>query len=277
MNAAVPCLLGLLLSAPEAQTRPPLQISVIERPSGRLVGFAEVVIYAPNGTAIRRGETGLYGNPFNAEAVERLDPALKELCVVVRKLRGYDYVTESMTLSFQENAWRPKIKTPQPPNLQSERLTQVAYQDIANQIPALPGSPEQTGVVEVWLRLPPIPVCRSAPWQAFVCGYVPFAPPGPPCGYRPPPPPGVAWQPSSIRPSTVSVPAELEAKIQREAAIAELGRPPAPERHWAPYGGRWVQGPYGMFWLGRAIPPQAQQPQKPETGTNRGTGSVQGY
>lgn len=276
MNAAIPCLLGLLLSIPEAPTRPPLQISVVDRPSGRLVGFAEVAIYAPNGLCIRRGETGLYGNAFNAEAVEPLDPALKELRVVVRKLRGYDYVTETVTLTFEQNAWRTKTKTPEPPNLQSERLTQVAHQVDAFQVPSLPSGPEQTGIFEVWLRLPAIPVCRSAPWQAFVCGGVPFGPPGPPCGYLPPPSPATAWLPPSIEPSSVSMPAGSEIKVQREAAIAELGRPPAPERHWAPYGGRWVPGPYGMFWLGRVLPPEAP-PQKTDTSTNRRAENRQGY
>lgn len=275
MKMTIPCMLILLVSIANAQTRAPLQISVVEQPSGDLVGNAEVAIYAPNGLCIRRGQTGLFGHPYTPEAVEPLDPKLQQLRVVVRKRRGYTVATESVTLAFENKAWRAKEQPRQPPTPARERITQIAQRTQPTQLPSLPDFDTQTAPVEVWLRLAPIPVCRSAPWQTFVCGCVPYAPPGPPCGPLPPIPPSEAWIPSSLPPSDLVGATALETAIRRQAAIVELGRPPAPEFEWAAFGSRWVNGPHGMFWQARVIPQESKMPdarktqQEGETGRRR--------
>jgi hypothetical protein len=261
MMGTVPCWLVLLALAADAPARLPLRISVVEHPSGDLVGNAEVAIYSPSGLCIRHGQTGLFGHPYTPESVEPLDPALKQLLVVVRKRQGYTVATESATLVFEDKRWRSKEKPPQPPTPERERLTQVAQRTKTAQFSII--SPLDNQPVEIWLRLSPIPVCRTAPWQAFVCGGVPCAPPGPPCGLLPPVPPSDAWLPARI-PAT-DVPGLTEAALGRQAAITELGRPPVPEFEWARYGSRWVIGPYGMFWQLDVLPKSSQKPATPNT------------
>lgn len=260
----IPCWLVLLVSAADAPARLPLRISVVEHPSGDLVGNAEVAIYSPSGLCIRRGQTGLFGHPYTPEIVERLDPTLKQLRVMVRKRQGYTVATGSATLVFEDKRWRSKEKPPQPPTPARERLTQVAQRTKTAQFPTF--SPLDNQPVEIWLRLPPIPVCRTAPWQAFVCGGVPYAPPGPPCGLLPPVPPSDAWLPARIPAMDEPGRVEAEAALGRQAAITELGRPPTPEFEWARYGARWVNGPHGMFWQVDVLP---KSPQKPATPTTR--------
>lgn len=250
MCAVIPWILVLVGAAAEGSTRPPLQISVVETPIGHLAGNAEVAVYAPDGLCIRRGQTGTFGQPFNAEVEQPIDPALKELRVTARKTRGYATTQETVTLVYERNGWRVKSKSPEPPTRVQERLT--ALQSQRDQSLAF-DQYSSTGLVEVELRVPPIPVCRSAPWQAFICGGAPPAPPGPPCGCVPPVPPSVAWLPSSIVP-TSDCQGTSGSVNQRQAAITELGHAPNPEFHWARYGVRWVAGPHGMFWQARMWP-----------------------
>lgn len=259
MNVTIPCLLVFLVSAAKAPARMPLQISVVEYPSGVLVGNAEVAIYAPNGLCIRRGQTQLFGHPFDAEAVEPLDPKLKELRVMVQKRQGYTVARDSATLVFEKNTWRAKEKPPQPPTPARERLTQEGPPAHLAQFPTFSDTFAEIAPVEIWLRLSPLPVCRAAPWQAFVCGSVPCAPPGPPCGFLPPVPPGEAWLPSSLPASGDRGTASLDSAHRREAAIAESGRPPVSEFPWATFGSRWVAGPHGMFWQARMSPANPKQ------------------
>lgn len=253
MRVATLCVLVLSASVAQAAARAPLQIAVVEYPGTVLVGKAQVAIYAPNGLCIRRGETGVFGNPYDAERVEPLDPAFKELRVTVRKIHGYAVAEETAMLTFERGAWRSKTRIPEPPTRPRERLTQAALTSGANQAPGRNNNLDQ-GPIEIPLRVPPLPVCRTAPWQAFICGGVPPALPSPPCGPPPPPAPDLVWPPSSIAPSGTAISAELEAYSQRAARITESGRPPVPEFSWARYGSVWIDGRHGMFWQSRVLP-----------------------
>jgi len=259
MNVTIPCLLVLLVSAAKTPPRMPLQISVVEYPSGVLVGNAEVAIYAPNGQCIRRGHTQLFGHPFNADAVERLDPNLKELRVMVQKRQGYTVARDSVTLVFEKNIWRAKEKPPLPPTPARERLAQEGLPARLAQFPTFSDTFAEIAPVEIWLRISPLPVCRAAPWQMFVCRGVSCVPPGPPCGFLPPVPPAESWLPSSLPVRGNQGSASWDSAYQGNAAIVEAGRPPAAEFQWATFGSRWVAGPYGMFWQARIASPDSRK------------------
>jgi len=70
--------------APGIAERVPLKILVIQPKTERLVHFADVSILTGEtpAAAVCKGSTGRTGEPFDAEAHEPLDPALKTLVVV---------------------------------------------------------------------------------------------------------------------------------------------------------------------------------------------------
>jgi len=254
MNVATACLLILTASAAEAEPKHPLTIAVVHSPSNFLVNYAEVAIYAPNGQCIRRGQTGLFGEPYQAEARQRLDPTYGTLRVVVRKTFGPEIATATATLVYEKNMWRRPSgegrQTGSGSGSAPAQLVSSANQGVSN------------GPVEVYLKFNPLPVCRMPPWQAYVCGCgaAPCDPGCPTCVNLVPFPPPRTSLPPAIPPISGSIPPASVPLAQHAAAITDLGLAPTPRIPWADYGSTWVRGSTGTYWEVRVLPPNVDPP-----------------
>jgi hypothetical protein len=93
----------------EIVERRPLKIYALRPQPDLLVGRAEVFVFASSGQCIRRGWTGIWGEGFNAEENEAIDPAHRRLHVLVRKELGGKAVVGEMLLEFDRNNWRPLV------------------------------------------------------------------------------------------------------------------------------------------------------------------------
>ncbi len=118
------------LMATEASPRNSMEIEVLEPGSNRLVYYAQIEITPVNGQSgpIRRGQTGLSGEPFTPERMEQLDPAWGTLLVTARKNGAtaslkmtYDPDTELWNRAHSAGNWRPDmVYTYQPETRQWE-------------------------------------------------------------------------------------------------------------------------------------------------------------
>lgn len=269
MNVAAAWVIVLAACAQNGETKEPLRVMVTESKTNRLVGHADVAIYAPGGQRIRYGQTGLFGEPFDAESVEPLSPVYKQLRVVAQKYQGGRIASGSTTIEYDGKRWKPQTTEERKARKDSPgaRVTLAAQVGQLGPGPNVPG-PLTNAVIEVAIPVEPPPVCRMPPWQWYVGDCAPYAPP--PCiaagpaapGLSPPPcqrigpvPPPLAWLPPAVPPFGASSPGASQ-QANRDAAITEAGHPTTPDFDWAPFGSRWIVGPYGMYWQAPMMPKQ---------------------
>jgi hypothetical protein len=268
MNAAA-WLIVLAISAANDEAAEPVRIAVVESSSNRLVGYAQVAIYAPGGQCIRRGQTGLFGEPLEAEATAPLNPAYRQLRVMAEKVQGGRVAQGSTIIVYDGKTWKPQTSDLQSTKSQTTgpQITFTAQRQPLGPGPNVPG-PTTMSWIEVAIPVEPIPVCRTPPWQFYAggcrcggCAPVAAGEVRPPCLPIAPLGQGVTLLPRTL-PPTANAPA-ADPLAARDAALVDAGRPATPQLPWARFGDRWVAGPSGMYWIAPAIPRQpAPQPNR---------------
>lgn len=236
VSSCVLAIVALGAEAAQPAARVHVEILAVDAEHNRVAGLAPVEIMTLDGTVVRRGRTGMFGEPYNAEQRAALDQSLKMLRVVV-----YNPQTGTprgtALLGFDSGNWRPLmahayVKPDAVSDAPGRWVSRLEYDFKTGQFQPLPGRSTAPPRIVVLMSDQPDPADQQLRQNAASSSVPPT---GPPTG-------------------------EAAQAAAADARIVALGRPLTPTLPWADFGRRWTRGRLGMYYE-QALLPEVPSPQ----------------